>query len=153
MKTYRLTKAQYQDDLTGKGAELSGGRWNSKGTPIIYMASSIALSTAEIVVHVPLGIIPKNYVCTTFEVPNEMEILNLSPEALPNDWRSIPHSNSTQIIGDQFIKNAEGLILKVPSAVVPGDFNYLINPFHPDVIKLEILQKTPYNFDDRLFIR
>ncbi len=69
MKLYRLTKAVYSNDLSGKGAEIAGERWNSKGAALLYTAQSIALATTEIAVHVLLGILPKGYVAVTYELP------------------------------------------------------------------------------------
>lgn len=153
MKLYRLTKAAYSNDLSGKGAEIAGGRWNSKGVAMLYTAQSIALATTEIAVHVPLGILPKGYVTITFELPEEISMEELKENNLPADFSSIPHSHSTQIIGDEFISGKKTLVLKVPSVVVSGDYNFLINPNHQDINKLIIVNITPYEFDRRLFFR
>ncbi|WP_299287833.1 RES family NAD+ phosphorylase [uncultured Mucilaginibacter sp.] len=153
MKLYRLTKAVYSNDLSGKGAEIAGGRWNSKGIALLYTAQSIALATTEIAVHVPLGILPKGYVAVTYELPEENIIETLNASKLPTDWKSIPHSHSTQIIGDEFILSKRALVLKVPSVVVQGEYNFLINPNHRDLNKLAILNIEPYEFDARLFFK
>jgi RES domain-containing protein len=153
MKLFRLSKLKYSKDLSGKGAELAGGRWNSKGTAMLYTSGSLALSTTEVAVHVPLGILPKGYYAITYEVPTSVSIQELSIKDLPKDWKSIPHSHSTQQIGDLFIKSNAALILKVPSAVIRGDFNFLINPSHPDLVKIKIRNVQEYEFDERLFKR
>jgi len=153
MKLYRLTKSKYSRDLSGKGAEIGGGRWNSKGTSMLYTSQSIALATTEIAVHVPLGILPKGYVVITFEVPNSIITEELQENKLPSDWKTIPHSHSTQLIGDEFIMSKKALILKVPSVVVQGDFNYLINPDHLDINMVSIVTIQQYEFDGRLFFR
>lgn len=153
MRLYRLSKFKYSKDLSGKGAEIGGGRWNSKGTPMLYTAQSLALSTTEVAVHVPLGILPKGYYAITFEIPNSLTIAEISTNSLPADWKSIPHSNSTQLLGDDFIASSRSLILKVPSAVIQGDYNFLINPGHPDLGKVKILEIQPYEFDRRSFYR
>lgn len=153
MKLYRLSKLKYSQDLSGKGAELSGGRWNSKGTPIIYTSQSIALATTEVAVHIPLGILPKGYVVITYEVPDSVIIQELDESLIPLDYKSIPHSHSTQVIGDEFLQNKRSLILKVPSVVINGDLNYLINPLHSDITKISILSVNKYEFDERLFFR
>ncbi len=153
MMFYRLAKAAYSKDLSGKGAEIAGGRWNSKGVPMIYTAQSVALATTEIAVHVPLGILPKGYVAITYELPEETIIDVLKENQLPADYKSIPHSHSTQIIGDEFIIGKKALVLKVPSVVVQGDYNFLINPNHPDLSKVSILNIEPYEFDARLFFK
>lgn len=151
MKVYRLSKSRYAHDLTGKGAELTGGRWNKVGTKILYTSESRALCTAEIAVHTPIGIIPTDYYLITFEIADTVEISQLDEATLKPDWKSFPHSNTTQEIGEDFISKGEFLVLKVPSAVVQGDFNYLINPLHKDFDKVKIVDKEMFTFDQRLF--
>jgi RES domain-containing protein len=153
MIVFRLTKSSYQNDLSGRGAEIYGGRWNSKNTPMIYTSQSRALCVAEIAVHSPLGIIPKDYFLITIEIPDTCKIKQISESELPAGWSSIPHIHQTQQIGDIFIKNADNLVIKVPSAVVQGDWNFLINPLHQDISSIKIISVEEYNFDKRLFIK
>ena len=152
MKVFRLTKRIYADDLSGKGAELAGARWNSKGTAMLYTSQSRALCLVEIAVHVPVGNIPTDYFLIEIEIPDELEIEVVSEKALHADWNSLPHSQFTQNIGDKFIFQNKLLILMVPSAVVQGDWNYLINPRHKDFNKIRIVNKSPFSFDERLFV-
>lgn len=153
MIVYRLSKGKYKNDLSGKGAELAGGRWNSKGVPILYTSESRALCTAEIAVHSPLGTIPSNYWIITVEFPDTVEISEIGPTALPQDWDAAPHTNLTQLIGDKFVSEGKNLVLKVPSAVVQGDFNYLINPAHSLFPLVRIVDSEIFEFDKRLFTR
>ncbi len=151
MIVYRLSRKQYAKDLSGKGAEIAGGRWNSKGFAMIYTAESRALCTTEVAVHVPLGMIPKDYQMISIEIPDNL-ISNFDFQQLPEKWNSIPANRSTQEIGNKFIQENEFLVLKVPSAVVEGDFNYLINPLHEKMNTIKIIEIKDYNFDKRLFI-
>jgi RES domain-containing protein len=151
MRVYRLSKNKYANDLTGKGAELTGGRWNKIGTKILYTSDSRALCTAEIAVHTPIGILPTDYYLITIEIPDAIEILTLDKATLLRDWKSFPHSNTTQEIGEDFILKKEYIVLKVPSAVVQGDYNYLINPQHKHFDKVKIVDKEVFAFDERLF--
>jgi RES domain-containing protein len=153
MIVFRLSKSKYTKDLSGKGAEMSGGRWNSKGVALVYTSESRALCTTEIAVHTPLGNIPLDYHLVAIEIPNEVKIKVLTVADLPDDWKSLPHSHSTQKIGDEFISVEKQLVLKVPSVVVQGEFNYLINPSHKDFKKIKIKSIEPFNFDERLFIK
>lgn len=148
MIVYRLSKAQYAQDLSGKGAELVGGRWNSRGNAMLYTSQSIALCVIEIAVHVPLGILPKDYQLIHIEIPDE-DLLEM--KRLPKDWQSFPHSNSTQMIGDKFLKEHKHLVFKVPSAAVQGEFNFLINPRHKNFNQIKIVKIEDFNFDERLF--
>lgn len=153
MIVFRLSKSIYANDLTGKGAEKTGGRWNSKGTALLYTSSSRALCTAEIAVHVPLGILPNNYKIIAFEIPDKLKIKHLSTNELPNEWASIPPGFSTQEIGNKFVKINKFAVLEVPSVVVPGDLNYLLNPFHLDFKMIKLKSIENFGFDKRLFIK
>ncbi len=150
MIVFRLCKSIYAHDLSGRGAEQFGGRWNSKGTPMIYTGQSRALSTVEIAVHTPLGNLPNDYVLVTIEVPDNLHT-KLEEITLPPDWQSFPHSDATQKIGDQFIRDGVFLMMEVPSAVVQGEYNYLINPNHPEFRKVKISKIEKFTFDERLF--
>ena len=147
---FRLNKSKYSTDLSGKGAEKSSGRWNSKGNTLVYTSESRALATTEIAVHTPPGNVPNDYTIVTIAIPDD-SILEIEPAKLPPDWKSLPPVHSTQKIGDRFIMQNKFLILKVPSAVIPGDFNFLLNPNHKDIGKVKILGVEPYSFDERLF--
>ena len=153
MIVYRLSKGKYHLDFSGKGAELYGGRWNSKGVAMLYTSQSRALAFAEVAIHIPVGIVPKDYFLISISVSDTADILKLVETDMPPDWRSNPHSNSTQKIGDQFIVEKKYLILRVPSAVVPGDFNFLINPNHPQIQEVVIDNVEPFEFDSRFVAR
>ncbi len=150
MIVYRLSKSVYANDLSGKGAELVGGRWNSRGNAALYTSQSIALCVTEIAVHVPLGILPKDYDLIHIEIPDD-NILEV--KRLPKDWQTFPHADSTQKIGDKFLRDKKYLVLKVPSAAVQGEFNFLVNPRHPDFDKVKIKKKEKFSFDERLFVK
>jgi RES domain-containing protein len=153
MIVYRLSKEKYKNDLSGKGAERAGGRWNSKGIAMVYTSQSRALCTTEIAVHAPLGIIPSNYWLTTIEFPDRTKLLEIDIGSLPADWKSFPHAHATQALGDTFIRKGEFLVMKVPSAVVQGDFNYLINSSHRGFAGIKIVKTERFQFDERLFIK
>ena len=151
MIVYRLSKGKYYNDLSGKGAEIYGGRWNSKGVALLYTSESRALAFAEVAVHIPAGILPKDYYLISIAFPDTAEIQEVSTDSLPSDWRSNPHSDSTQKIGDAFVREGKYLALKVPSAVVPGDYNFLVNPSHKLFSEVKITGTELFEFDSRLF--
>jgi RES domain-containing protein len=153
MIVYRLSKQAYINDLSGYGAEKTGGRWNSKGIPVLYTAASRALAMVEIAVHVPLGIIPVDYYIAVIETPDKASIPRVEVADLPANWNKNPFTKTTQLIGDDFIKSNKHLMVQVPSATVPGDFNYLINPRHPDFKNVRIKSVDTFEFDLRLFKR
>lgn len=152
MIVFRLSQEKYKEDLSGIGAELHGGRWNSKGRRLIYTGESRALCTTEIAVHTPLGIIPVNYFLQTIDIPDS-EILELDKTKLDSNWKAFPHVNSTKLIGNNFIDNSHALILKVPSAVIQDDYNFLINPSHKNFKKVKMISVEEFGFDKRLFLR
>lgn len=151
MTVFRLCKGNYKNDLSGKGAELTGGRWNSKGRALLYTAESRALCTAELAVHLPLGIIPADYWMITIAFPDKADIYEVATNQLAADWKTFPHPHTTQVIGDAFLKEGKFLVMKAPSAVVSGDFNYLINPQHSLFPQVKLLAKERFEFDGRLF--
>lgn len=151
MRVFRLIRKKHGIELSGKGVALSGNRWNSKGTELIYSADSRALAMSEVAVHLSLSILPKDYVMVEVDIPSYVSIASLSKEDLPANWSSFPHLLDTQQIGDVFVTERKDCVLKVPSAVVPGDFNFLINPFHPDFSTIRIVGQEDFPFDSRLF--
>lgn len=153
MIVYRLSKSKFAHELSGKGAERSGGRWNSKGTPLIYTSESRALCTTEIAVHTPLGNIPADYMLVAIFIPDDITVKKLALSDLPSDWRTFPHTRSTHQIGDNFVQLNKFLGMKVPSVVVQGDFNFVINPGHKDFNRISIQSVEPFSFNDRLFAR
>ena len=151
MEVYRLSKKKYAGSLSGVGAAKFGARWNSVGTEMIYSAANRSLAMAEVSVHFTLATLPPDYMMIEIYIPDDIKVLELDLSKLPVDWNSFPHSNSTKILGDEFIKQEEACILKVPSVVTKGDFNYLINPYHNDFPKIKILKVEPFPFDKRIF--
>lgn len=151
MIVYRLSKERFKNDLSGKGAEIAGGRWNNKGFAVLYTSESRALCTTEIAVHTPLGILPDDFYLITIEFPDDVEIKEIKATQLSSSWKNIPHTHETQRMGNKFIKEEKYLIMKVPSAVVQGDYNYLINPAHKDFDKVKIKKTEKFEFDKRLF--
>lgn len=153
MQVFRLIRKKYGIELSGKGAALSGNRWNSKGTELIYCADSRALAMAEVAVHLSLSILPKDYVMVEIEIPTSISIASLTTDGLTPRWNSFPHLLDTQKIGDIFVAERNSCVLKVPSAVVPADFNFLINPHHLDFQAINIVGQEEFPFDARLFGR
>ncbi|MEM9674362.1 MAG: RES family NAD+ phosphorylase [Bacteroidota bacterium] len=151
MIVFRLSKSKYSHDLSGRGAEKAGGRWNSKGTALLYTSESRALCTTEVAVHTPLGIVPTEYDLVTLEIPDTVSIYQVEMTDLPTNWKAFPYHPATQRIGDGFVNEGQSLVLQVPSAVVQGDFNYLLNPDHPEMAQVKRVSIEPFDFDERLF--
>lgn len=137
------------------GASMSKGyRWNSFNTSLVYTAESRALATLEVSMHLDLSEdLPTDRYYVEVEIPDTIILQEVKIEDLPEDWDSKPPGFTTQIIGDDFVYQNESAVLKVPSSIVPFEYNYLINPNHPDSKKIKVIGKTSMNFDQRLKTR
>ena len=149
MIVYRLSKEKYKNELSGKGAAFRGGRWNSQNTEIVYTAENRALAMAEVAVYAAVQTVPKGYWMLSIELPSRPPKINVKD--LRSGWNHFPHLTFTKTVGDQLIKENKQLALSVPSAVVEGEWNVLINPFHSLFKKVKILDAVPFSFDRRLF--
>ena len=149
MLVYRITRSDYKDDLSGEGAYLFGGRWNSKGKHVLYCAASISLAVLELVVNFSRSSSPLklSYHLLNIEIPDN-SIQEISLSKLQKNW--LTDEAYTQFIGDNFIDNNNLLALKVPSAVIPEEFNFVLNPAHELFKKVRIISSKPYGFDQRL---
>ncbi|WP_428330527.1 RES family NAD+ phosphorylase [Mucilaginibacter sp.] len=149
MILYRIVKCSYANDLSGTGARLYGGRWNSEGKPALYLASSCALAVLEVLVHLPPLLIPNDYCLVEIEVPGD-SITTIALEHLPPNWQDISPPVALKYIGDAFLKQKDHLLMKVPSTIVPMEYNYLLNVQHKATKKVKVLKTQPFNFDERL---
>ena len=150
MRVFRIAKARYISDLSGTGARLSGGRWNRQGISIVYTSSSRALATVEYLVHVPAAIIPRNLSIAAIDIPDDIAAEKIEITDLPENWRHHPAPPELVEIGGNWALSGKSLLLQVPSAVVEGEYNVLINPTHPDMGTIMIAEVQPYVFDERL---
>ena len=152
MIVYRLTREKYKEDLSGKGASIKGGRWNSKGINILYTSESRALAMAEILVHLSLENIPDNYYIIEIFIPDNAPTPKISESELPKYWNSYRFSSfEIKKIGNIFIRENKYLLLQVPSSIVKGDYNILINPNHKLFDKVKIINTEKFPFDHRIY--
>lgn len=152
MRVYRIEREKYlETTLKGFGAASTEGyRWNSLNTYLVYSAESRALATLEVSVHLDFSEdLPNDRYYVEIDIPDEVEILELRTEDLPHNWDIYPPSLETQYIGDDFVKDNEAAVLKVPSSIVPPEYNYLINPNHPDARRITVVAKKQLTFDRR----
>ncbi len=152
MRVFRIEREKYlKTTLRGVGAAFTEGyRWNSLNTYLVYSAESRALATLEVSVHLDLHEdLPKDRYYVEIEIADDIEILELKEEDLPQGWDNKPPSTLTQFIGDDFVKDKDAAVLKVPSSIVPEEFNYLINPDHPDTKKIKVVSTKRLAFDNR----
>ncbi|GMR24382.1 MAG: RES family NAD+ phosphorylase [Acidobacteriota bacterium] len=153
MILYRITKAVYARDLSGTGARMYGARWNQKGTAVLYTASSPALATVDLLVHVDANLLPSDLRLAFIEVPDNASSRTLHAESLPQNWRAFPAPATLAELGTSWAESRQTLMLRVPSAVVVDDYNVLLSPAHPEFASVRIDKDTAYGFDERLLKR
>ena len=147
IEAYRLHSSRYQAN-DGTGAAINGGRWNPKGTEVIYAAASRSLAVLEILVH--YSVLPRDFVITPISVPDSVSIMDVPEAVLAGDWnKSIPIP-ATQEYGMAWIASNSSAVLSVPSAVLPPERNYVLNLRHPDFPAILFGPSEPFRFDPRL---
>jgi RES domain-containing protein len=152
MELYRIAHEHYATDLSGTGARLYGGRWNSEGTAALYTASTRALALLETLVHTPLHVLKqKKFLLVTLQLPDETTVEKIDLRKLPSGWDVWDLKQHTQQLGDRFLQHNKKLLLQVPSVLVPEEFNYVLNPSHPHMSRLKVLQQRPLLWNERFF--
>jgi RES domain-containing protein len=151
MILYRLTNGGFIKDLSGNGSKLYGGRWNSVGFNAIYTTENISLAILEILVHVNKYKRPLDYHLIYIEIPEKISTAIIDKEKLKRAWKT--DISYSQFIGDEFLKSSNELLLKVPSAIVDEENNFIINPKHPDIAKVKITTSKIFEFDERLYLK
>ncbi|MDA8091918.1 MAG: RES family NAD+ phosphorylase [Nitrospiraceae bacterium] len=145
---FRMAQKKWAADaFTGEGAK-KGRRWNHKDIPVTYVAEYLSLAALEIIVHFPRTALGVPFVFFKIEIPDGIEISTI--EHLPKDWQDIPVPLSTRDIGTQWFSEGKTAVLEVPSAIIPIEKNYVLNPLHPDFKKIVIGPATDFQFDIRI---
>jgi len=147
MQVFRITLARWADRLTASGQP---ARWNSQGRQVIYTAESRALACLENVVHRSGEGLNGLFRTLVIDVPDDLPVEILEPADLPSDWASYLQYTHCQARGDDWLRRGETPILRVPSAIVPYEHNYLLNPLHPDFRQIRLLGTEPFIFDARI---
>ncbi len=151
---WRLSKRRYAEAaFSGEGPRLYGGRWNSPGTPLVYTSLSLSLAVLEVFVHMDPITQPEDYVSVSVELDvTASQAERISPERLPSDWTIIDHP-MLKDVGDIWVRSMRSAVLLVPSAVVEGEWNALVNPLHPASRQMKRSAPKTYHFDQRMFCR
>ncbi len=149
-EAWRLVKARHAAHaFDGEGARLYGGRWNSPNTKMVYSSQSAALAVLELLVHLNNSAVLSSYVLFSAQFDDRL-VTTLDRSRLPKNWRTFPAPAGLQVLGDEWVKSRASLVLAVPSAVVDGETNFLINPEHPDIGALVVSPPKRFDFDQRL---
>jgi RES domain-containing protein len=145
-----VSEEQERTAFSGEGARLFGGRWNSPGRPVVYASENKALAALEVRVHLDGTRRDKRYKCFEIEFDDRL-LRRLEKRSLPKDWRQEPPPPALQELGDEWLAAATSAILAVPSAIIPEELNYMLNPRHPEFGDIKIDKPGDFAFDPRLF--
>lgn len=149
MILYRLCARKYAQDLSGEGARLYGGRWNHVGTPCLYTAENRALAILEYSVNVDLHLVPRALSLVQIEVSEDSVTICNIPE-LPGNWREAPAPAHTQDFGTRLLQTRQTLLIRMPSTIVPQEYNYLVNPLHRAFATVKIIGEEDFVYDPRI---
>ncbi|MGH7391664.1 MAG: RES family NAD+ phosphorylase [Candidatus Rokuibacteriota bacterium] len=150
IRVWRLTKRRTAG-FDGEGSRRYGGRWNHPGAPAVYTAAHLSLAVLEVLVHVTaVADLPADLVAIPADLPDDLLIENARIEDLPRDWRRIPAPAALADRGTAWLTAARTAVLAVPSAVVPPETVYILNPAHPDFRRIIVGRAEPFGLDARL---
>lgn len=153
MELFRITQEKFASDLSGNGARLFGGRWNSEGYYALYTSGTRSLALLESLVHTPAKMLDSNiYQLITLSIPDNALKEKIALSMLPPAWDAPDTRPVTRMIGDQFLNDKKNLMLAVPSVILPEEINYVLNPLHTDMKKLKIINQRRIYFDKRVSI-
>ncbi len=148
VKAWRIVKEKYIGTaFTGEGAARGGGRWNSVGSRVVYTSSSLALATLEAQVHLPSYKQLLAYKCLSISFD---EAWIFEPDSLPDGWDLVPPTTISQSFGNRWLHAGKHAVLSISSKIIPGESNFLINPYHPYFSKMVIGKPLDYPYDSRL---
>ncbi len=149
MIVYHIGRTKYANNLTGEGAKLFGGRWNNKMVRCIYTSESRALALLEYTVNININEIPRALSITIIEIPDD-KITPVKEANLPGDWKQAPAPSSTKIFGSALLLAAAKPVISIPSIIIPDEFNYLLNPLHPESNKFKVVDVSDFVYDVRI---
>ena len=149
MRVWRLAREPFLA-LDGEGARLAGGRWNSEGVAVVYTSSTLSLAALEYLVHIDPQDVPGDLIAVAVEVPDQTPIEKVQIRDQPSDWNLVFDHPRCVAIGDDWIAAGRSLGLLVPSALVPEEWNLLLNPVHADAQSVRVTATRPFVFDHRL---
>lgn len=151
IQLFQISTSEHINDITGTGARIYGGRWNHTGYPAVYTSGSRSLAALEFLVHVPMALAPENLSIVEINIQENIEWESINESQLPSNWRDYPAPEQLANIGTNWIKSKSSLLLDIPSAVVVKEVNTLINPLHPDIKFVDLINIEKFSFDSRLF--
>lgn len=149
-----LREVHSREPLSGFGASLAGGRWNSKGVPVVYAATSLSLCILELLAaYLPTGRLPPDLVAAKLELPDDLPALEPAWSDLPSGWKRSARPPACQRFGDRWVKTGKSAVLIVPSATITargGERNVILNPVHENFGQVRHLATLDLELDERL---
>jgi len=150
LTAWRIVKRKFRKTaFTGDGARRYGGRWNSKGVAVVYVAQSQSLAALEMLAHLDSGGLLHYYIAIRVSFDSRL-VGDVDVSSLPKNWTTYPAPRSLRAIGDNWVSSGKSAVLRVPSVLVPSESNFLLNPRHPDFTKLVIGEPLRFRLDPRL---
>jgi RES domain-containing protein len=151
-EAWRIVKEKHAAAaFSGEGAAKAGGRWNSRGVAVVYTSGTKSLAALESLVHLNPPVLFK-YVAIPIKFDDTLVEI-MTPKALPPDWRVEPPPRSSQSVGDAWVLEGRSPVLALPSVIISGELNYLLNPAHPSFKRISIGKPQRFTFDPRLLLR
>ncbi len=146
-----VKKSREAEAFSGEGARLYGGRWNHRGTAVLYISDSLSLAALEVFIY--LGPSHRGMTFATFhiEIPDRVSMDSLARDKLPKNWRDEPPPDACKDIGTDWAKGGTSALLELPSVIVPVQKNYVINIAHPDYRFFQIEREDDFSFDPRMW--
>jgi len=150
VRVWRICRQPHAADaLAGRGGLFASGRWHSRGRPVVYAAQSLALAALEVLVHVDKTTAPDDLVQVEVDVPDDLDLQRIEVEDLPSDWRSYPPPHELRRLGDDWLTVGSVPVLQAPSAVIPEESIFLLNPQHGDARRFTVTSQRAFTFDAR----
>lgn len=151
MRLWRICREPYATDpMSGRGGLVVSGRWNTKGRRVVYTSETLSLAALEYLVHVDKGMVPPDLVTLEIDVPDTIKRTSTKIASLPKSWRTHPAPVALRRFGDDWLEKAATAVLRVPSALIPEEFNLLLNPEHPDSRSFKVVARGAFEYDPRL---
>lgn len=151
---WRLVKRKHAAEaLSREGARLGGGRWNEVGIPVVYASGTLSLAVLELIVHFTRRDIKiaKSLMAVPVEIPDSVSQLEIMLKDLKSGWDTSPPPDFTRALGTEWVRVGKSAVLRVPSAVVQNEYNFVINPKHPDFVKITTGDARPFSLDERVW--
>jgi RES domain-containing protein len=154
VRVFRISRKPFaRYPLDGRGGLFASGRWHTPRRLVVYTSSSLALANLEVLVHCDIDLVPVDLVAIEISIPDDLKTKVLPAAKFPRNWRNYPSPRGLQKLGDAWLDSVSTCVLRVPSAVIPSENNFILNPKHADMPKVKVVRKFDFRFDPRVATR